>query len=57
MAALADWRDTLVVSHWGFILALTGERAVNGEILRCDPTGPAPERILWRQPHPTAVKP
>lgn len=57
MAALTDWQDTLVVSHWGFILALTGERAVNGEILRCDPTGPAPERILWRQPHPTVVKP
>jgi broad specificity phosphatase PhoE len=57
MAALADWQDTLVVSHWGFILALTGQRVVNGEILRCDPTGPAPERILWRQPHPTVVKP
>jgi broad specificity phosphatase PhoE len=57
MAALADWQDTLVVSHWGFILALTGQRAVNGEILRCDPTGPAPERILWRQPHPSVVKP
>ena len=57
MAALADWQDTLVVSHWGFILALTGQRAVNGEILRYDPTGPAPERILWRQPHPSVVKP
>ncbi|MFC7539857.1 hypothetical protein ACFQU2_10890 [Siccirubricoccus deserti] len=57
MAALPDWRDTLVVSHWGFILALTGQRVVNGEILRCDPTGPAPEGILWRQPHPSVVKP
>ena len=45
MAALPDWRDTLVVSHWGFILAMTGERLMNGEWLRCDPTGPAPENI------------
>jgi glucosyl-3-phosphoglycerate phosphatase len=42
MAALPDWRDTLVVSHWGFILALTGTRAQNGELLRFDPTAPAP---------------
>ena len=56
MAALADWRDTLVVSHWGFILAMTGERLMNGEWLRCDPTGPAPRDILWRvyQPPPKA---
>ena len=44
MAALPDWSDTLVVSHWGFILAMTGERIENGEWLRCDPTAPAPER-------------
>jgi hypothetical protein len=31
MAALPDWRDTLVVSHWGFILAMTGERVMNGD--------------------------
>jgi broad specificity phosphatase PhoE len=57
MAALPDWRETLVVSHWGFILAMTGERVMNGEWRRCDPTAPAPEAIQWRQPHPTAVKP
>ncbi|MBL6076985.1 histidine phosphatase family protein [Belnapia sp. T18] len=57
MSALPDWRETLVVSHWGFILAMTGERVMNGEWRRCDPTGPAPEAILWRQPHPSAVKP
>lgn len=42
MAALKDWSDTLVVSHWGFILALTGERLENGGWRRCDPTLPAP---------------
>ena len=47
MAALPDWSDTLVVSHWGFILAMTGSRVVNGEILRCDPTSPAPEGVAW----------
>ena len=57
MAALPDWQDTLVVSHWGFILALTGQRVMNGDILRCDPTGPAPEKIIWRQAHATVVKP
>ena len=55
MAALPDWQDTLVVSHWGFILAMTGERVMNGEWLRCDPTRPGPERIVWRAPHPPAV--
>lgn len=49
MAALPDWRDTLVVSHWGFILAMTGERLMNGEWRRCDPTGPVPTEIVWRQ--------
>ena len=57
MAALPDWQDTLVVSHWGFILAMTGERVMNGHWLRCDPTGPAPVDIVWRQYHPTVVKP
>ncbi len=57
MAALPDWQDTLVVSHWGFILAMTGHRAMNGEWLRCDPTGPAPAGIAWRAPHHTAAKP
>jgi glucosyl-3-phosphoglycerate phosphatase len=47
MAALPDWSDTLVVSHWGFILSLTGKKLTNGEWLRCDPNGPAPEQITW----------
>ena len=57
MAALPEWRHTLVVSHWGFILAMTGERKMNGEWLRCDPTEPHPEGIVWRQYHPSVVKP
>ncbi len=48
MAALPDWSDTLVVSHWGFVLALTGQKLANGEWLRCDPTLPAPAEIVWR---------
>jgi len=48
MAALPDWSNTLVVSHWGFILSLTGRSVVNGQWLRCDPTGPVPEQLTWR---------
>jgi glucosyl-3-phosphoglycerate phosphatase len=48
MAALPDWSDTLVVSHWGFILAMTGEKITNGEWRRCDPTAAAPEGLSWR---------
>lgn len=47
MAALPDWTDTLVVTHWGFILSLTGERAMNGQWLRCDPTEPPPQDVAW----------
>ena len=47
MAALPDWADTLVVSHWGFILSLTGESVANGAWLRCDPAAPVPERVVW----------
>jgi glucosyl-3-phosphoglycerate phosphatase len=48
MAALPDWSDTLVVSHWGFILCLTGRSVTNGQWLRCDPTAPPPEQLVWR---------
>ena len=48
MAALEDWRHTLVVAHWGFILAMTGRSVGNGEWLRCDPTEPALEEVLWK---------
>ncbi len=48
MAALPDWSDTLVVSHWGFILSMTGQRVGNAEFLRCDPTLPEPAEVPWR---------
>lgn len=48
MAALPDWSDTLVVSHWGFLLALSGRSLENGQWLRFDPTAPAPAEISWR---------
>ncbi len=48
MAADPDWRNTVVISHWGFILALTGQRVANGEWLRYDPTGQPPAEIVWR---------
>jgi len=48
MAALPDWSNTLVVSHWGFILCLTGQSVMNGQWLRCDPTDSPPEQIIWR---------
>jgi broad specificity phosphatase PhoE len=47
MAALPDWSDTLVVSHWGFILAMTGQKLANGGQIRCDPTAPAPDGFSW----------
>lgn len=48
MAARDDWSDTLVVSHWGFILCMTGQNVANGAWVRCDPTTPAPAEIVWR---------
>jgi broad specificity phosphatase PhoE len=49
MAALPDWSDTLVVTHWGFILCMTGERLQNGEWRRVDPTSPGPAEVPWLQ--------
>ncbi len=48
MAAHPDWQGTLVVSHWGFILAMTGVSVANGEWRHCDPTEPPPAEIVWR---------
>ena len=48
MAADPHWRHTIVVSHWGFILALTGVSVQNGEWLRYDPLTQAPANIVWR---------
>jgi broad specificity phosphatase PhoE len=38
MAAREDSATTLLVSHWAFILALTGVELDNGEILEYDPS-------------------
>jgi hypothetical protein len=48
MRARADWSRLLVVSHWGFIMALTGQSVQNGQWLRFDPTAPPPDEISWR---------
>jgi broad specificity phosphatase PhoE len=48
MAALEDWSSTLVVAHWGFILAMTGQSMPNGAWLRCDPTEPALTEVSWK---------
>ncbi len=48
MAAHPEQGGTLVVSHWGFILALTGASLGNGEWLDYDPAGPPPAEIVWR---------
>jgi broad specificity phosphatase PhoE len=54
VAAREDSAATLLVSHWAFLLALTGISIPNGGILEYDPKSPAPERIVW---HPLKEKP
>jgi len=39
---------TYIPMGWGFILSLTGQSVVNGQWLRCDPTDPAPQQIVWQ---------
>ncbi len=48
MAVLGDWRHTVVVSHWGFILSMTGQSVANGQWLACDPTAPPPAEVVWK---------
>jgi glucosyl-3-phosphoglycerate phosphatase len=48
LAKRHDWAGTLVVSHWGFILSMTGQSVTNGQWLRCDPTTPGPDSLVWR---------
>lgn len=38
MAASEDWRRVAVITHWGFVRALTGRQAQNGEIIVYDAT-------------------
>ena len=47
MAARPDSATTLVVSHWAFILALTGTSFANGELREYDPRSPAPASFDW----------
>jgi broad specificity phosphatase PhoE len=47
MARRDDSATTLLISHWAFILALTGTSVANGEILEYDPRGKAPDYIAW----------
>ncbi|MBC7432119.1 MAG: histidine phosphatase family protein [Rubritepida sp.] len=48
MAAREDWAHTVVVSHWGFILAFTGKSLGNGDWLRADPREAAPAEVVWK---------
>jgi broad specificity phosphatase PhoE len=47
MAARDDSATTLLVSHWAFILALTGISLTNGEILEYEPRSQPPTRVAW----------
>jgi broad specificity phosphatase PhoE len=49
MATRDDAKTTLLVSHWAFILALTGKSLENGDLLEYDPMSGKPERIDWSQ--------
>ena len=46
------WPEIAVVTHWGFIRALTGLRVPNGTVLRIDPTrsGCEPELVFMADP-------
>jgi glucosyl-3-phosphoglycerate phosphatase len=48
MALRENAVTTLLVSHWAFLLALTGVSIANGEMVQYDPRAAAPERIVWR---------
>ena len=47
MAIRGDAQTTLLVSHWAFILALTGKSLENGELMKYDPRSGKPKRIDW----------
>jgi broad specificity phosphatase PhoE len=47
MATREDANTTLLVSHWAFILALTGKSLSNGDILEYDPMSGKPKHIDW----------
>jgi broad specificity phosphatase PhoE len=47
MATREDAKTTLLVSHWAFILALTGKSLNNGDILEYDPASAKPNNVDW----------
>ena len=47
MALRDDGATTLLVSHWAFILALSGKSLRNGELLEYDPMRGKPRQIDW----------
>lgn len=47
-AGLPDWQHVAVVSHWGFILQLTGHSAANAELVPFDPTSERRARVAAR---------
>ncbi len=53
MAAAPDQEETLLVSHWGFLLAFSGRSLENGCWLPVDPATPPAGPIVWR--HGTAA--
>lgn len=48
MRERADEATTLLVSHWGFILALTGVSVANGRWMEFDPAAVRMGRVSWR---------
>ena len=48
MARRPDWGQALLVSHWGFLLALSGRSLENGQWMRVDPTVPLGGAIVWK---------
>ena len=47
-AGLAQAGMTLVVSHWGFLLALSGNSLQNGCFMRIDPGHRPPMPLVWQ---------
>lgn len=46
VAERGDHETTLLVSHWGFILSLSGLSLENGQLTEFDPARP-PETVFW----------
>lgn len=43
-----DAQTSLLVSHWGFLLALTGQSVANGSWISFNPAQDAPAEISWK---------